>query len=154
MFETHIVSTVSSLGNVSVYNSHDIAVTGPSIIFTRHHAAGKTRIRGGKLCQKVIGLDSNALYLYCIGQPLPEGISVRRRADNDFKPEYRDQYMQAFNWLNYLNEHEGTHIQHQRNRGKEVRFGRYPVDGYDPETNTVYEFQVSVKTSLPARTFH
>ena len=61
--------------------------------------------------------------------------------------------MQAFNWLNYLNEYEGAHIQHQRNRGKEVRFGRYPVDGYDPQTNIVYEFQVSLRAnpSLYAR---
>ncbi|XP_053395936.1 uncharacterized protein LOC123525701 isoform X2 [Mercenaria mercenaria] len=72
---------------------------------------------------------------------MPEGMFVRRRVENAFKPEHRDQYMQAFNWLNYLNQYEGTHILHQRNHGKEIRFGKYPVDGYDSETKTIYEFQ-------------
>ena len=36
-------------------------VGGPSIIFHRHHEAGKTRIRGGKLCKKVLEYDGNAL---------------------------------------------------------------------------------------------
>jgi len=74
---------------------------------------------------------------------MPEGTFVRRRVENDFKPEHRDQYMQAFNWLNFLNQCEGTRILHQRNNGKEVRIGKYPVDGYDPETKTIYEFQVN-----------
>lgn len=119
-----------------------IFITGPSIIFTRHHKAGKTKIRGGKHCQKVVGYDANALYLWAIGQPMPEGVFVRRRAENEFKPEHRDQYMQAFNWLNYLNQYEGAEILHQRNNGQEVRIGTYPVDGFDSNTNTVYEFQV------------
>lgn len=120
-----------------------VYITGPSIIFTRHHEAGKTELRGGKPCGKIVGYDANALYLWAIGQPMPEGMFVRRRAENEFKPEHRDQYMQAFNWLNYLNQYEGTHILHQCNHGKEVRFDRYPVDGFDPRTKTIYEFQVN-----------
>lgn len=34
---------------------------GPSIIFNRFAKAGMTRIRGGKMCKKVIGFDANAL---------------------------------------------------------------------------------------------
>ena len=60
---------------------HNI-VGGPSIIFTRHHCAGKTLIRG-----------QNALYLQSIGQPMPVGPFVRRLANNDFRPELRDKYM-------------------------------------------------------------
>lgn len=36
-------------------------IGGPKIIFTRHHKAGQTRIRGGKLCGSVLGFDANAL---------------------------------------------------------------------------------------------
>ncbi len=73
---------------------------------------------------------------------MPEGMFVRRRAETEFKPTFRDFYMQAFNWLNYLNQYEKRHILHQRNHGQEVRVGKYPVDGFDPETKTIYEFQV------------
>ena len=49
-------------------------VGGPSIIFSRHAEAGKTKIRGGnKLCKKVIGYDANALYLWAIAQDMPTG---------------------------------------------------------------------------------
>jgi len=48
-------------------------VGGPSIIFNRFAKAGMTRIRGGKLVQKVIGLDCNGLYLWCLGQQMPCG---------------------------------------------------------------------------------
>jgi hypothetical protein len=48
-------------------------VGGPSIIFNRFAKAGMTRIRGGKLCKKVIGYDANALYLWCLGQNMPCG---------------------------------------------------------------------------------
>ena len=47
-------------------------VGGPSIIFNRHHKAGETRIRGGKLCKKIVGYDANALYLWAIAQPNAE----------------------------------------------------------------------------------
>lgn len=60
-------------------------VGGPSIIFTRHHCAGKTLIRGQKPCQSILGFDANALYLQAIGQPMPVGPFVRRLADNDFR---------------------------------------------------------------------
>lgn len=66
---------------------------------------------------------------------------VRRKAENHFKPEYRDHYMKAFNWLNYLIEHEGKQILHQRNNGREVRVGPYPVDGFDAKNRIVYQFQ-------------
>ena len=48
-------------------------VGGPSIIFHRHHEIDKTRIRGGKLCKKVLGYDANALYLWAISEVMPVG---------------------------------------------------------------------------------
>lgn len=48
-------------------------VGGPSIIFHRYHATDKTRIRGGKLCKRILGYDANALYLWAIAQVMPTG---------------------------------------------------------------------------------
>jgi hypothetical protein len=48
-------------------------VGGPSIIFHRYHEVDKTRIRGGKVCKKVLGYDANALYLGAIGEVMPVG---------------------------------------------------------------------------------
>jgi len=46
---------------------------GPSIIFSRYAKRNETKIRGGKLCKKVIGYDANALYLWCLGNVMPCG---------------------------------------------------------------------------------
>ena len=45
-----------------------------------------------------------------------------------------------FNWMDYIIETEGVHILHAHNHISEVRIGPYLVDGYDPKTRTVYEF--------------
>ena len=66
---------------------------GPSIIFHRYHEAGKTRIRetergqDAKLCQKIVGYDANALYLWAVMQNMPTGSYTRRLAENEFKPK-------------------------------------------------------------------
>jgi hypothetical protein len=47
---------------------------GPSIISNRDHEADKMKIRGlYKLCKKIIGYDSNALYLWAIAQEMRAG---------------------------------------------------------------------------------
>ena len=50
-------------------------VGGPSIIFNRYHETDKTFICNNlnKPCQKIIGYDANALYLWAIGQKLGVG---------------------------------------------------------------------------------
>ena len=77
---------------------------GPSIVFHRHAESGVTKIRGGKLVKKSHGFDSNALYVWCLDQPLPTGIFVRRKAETGFTPVIRDVYIKAFAWLDYLNQ--------------------------------------------------
>ena len=42
--------------------------------------------------------------------------------------------------MDYVMETEGIDILHARNHIGEVRIGPYLVDGYDPITRTVYEF--------------
>ena len=123
---------------------HNI-VGGPSIIFTRHHCAGKILIRGQKKCRVILGFDANALYLQSIGQPMPVGPFVRRLANNDFRPELRDKYMSAYYWLDWLAHCHSIDIQQQLNTGREVRVGKYPVDGFLPtnvpgQKATIFQF--------------
>ena len=121
-------------------------VGGPSIIFTRHHIAGETRIRGQKLCGAILGYDSNALYLEAIGRAMPVGPFVRRLSENNFRPQVRDRFMSAYYWMDWLIHITGVPIQHRLNHGSEVRVGSYPVDGFSPATSphekpTCYQFQ-------------
>ncbi|KAG3117480.1 hypothetical protein PI126_g24615 [Phytophthora idaei] len=46
---------------------------GPSIIFDRYAECNETKIRGGKVCKKIIGYDANALYLWALGNEMPCG---------------------------------------------------------------------------------
>ena len=55
---------------------------GVSQIFTRYHKAGETKIRGDTMCEKIIGLDANALYCWAISLGTSEGLFVRRLAEN------------------------------------------------------------------------
>jgi G:T-mismatch repair DNA endonuclease (very short patch repair protein) len=68
------------------------------------------------------------------------GSFVRRRLENGFKPQKRDKFTMMFDWMKYLNHTQGLRIQHKLNTGKEKNIGRYPIDGFDSKTNTVYQF--------------
>ncbi|EGF80776.1 hypothetical protein BATDEDRAFT_24655 [Batrachochytrium dendrobatidis JAM81] len=61
-------------GNEELYQKYrDNLVGGPSIVFHHYHERNKTRIRGGRLCQKILGYDANALYLWALSQDMPCG---------------------------------------------------------------------------------
>ena len=126
---------------------HDIfksnLVGGPSIVFHRYHEAGKTQIRGEKLCQKVMGYDANALYLWAIMQDMPTGMYVRRLEETGFKKEQSTGVSQvAQEWLRWEAHTRGINIRHNGNN-TEKRIGpkQLPVDGYCKETNQVFELQ-------------
>ena len=56
----------------------EAVVGGPSLVFTRYHEVGKTRIRSHqiaepKLCQNILGYDANALYLSTMLRVMPCG---------------------------------------------------------------------------------
>ncbi|KAK3097803.1 hypothetical protein FSP39_013348 [Pinctada imbricata] len=124
------------------YTIKDNIIGGPSIIFNRYHQVGKTNIRNdpSKPCKKIVGFDANALYLFCIGQPMPTGPFVRRCLEEQFKPNKTEKYMLAYHWLNWLNHSSGLNIVHKLNQGQEKRVGKYPVDGFDEDSNTIYQF--------------
>ena len=68
------------------------------------------------------------------------GLFVRRCLENDFKPEKTEKYLLAYDWLDWISCCLGRTIQHKLNSGKEKKIGPYPVDDYDPQTLTVYQF--------------
>ena len=56
----------------------DSVIGGPSIVFTRIHEAGRTKIRdhqfdNARTCQRVLGYDANALYLSTMAKEMPCG---------------------------------------------------------------------------------
>ena len=113
-------------------------VGGPSIIFTRYHEKGKTKIRRGeKFCQKIKGYDSNSLYLWCLGQLMPTG-HYSRRVSPDFKRETRFS-QESLQWLTWVAKEKNIDIRHALNGG-EVRIQNYLIDGFDEKNNTVYSY--------------
>ena len=48
----------------------DNLVGGPSIVFHHYQEKDVTRIRGEKLCKRVVGYDANSLYLYALANSM------------------------------------------------------------------------------------
>ncbi|XP_063687079.1 uncharacterized protein LOC134820563 [Bolinopsis microptera] len=121
-------------------------VGGPALIFDRFQEAGVTTVghdAHNPVTRKILGLDANALYLWCTAQEMASGLYIRRRAADNFRKEYPSPIsMVATEWLADVEHRENISIQHVRNTG-EYRIGarRLAVDGYHRETNTVYQFQ-------------
>jgi len=107
-----------------------------------------TRIRereygsAAKVCDRILGVDANALYLWSMMQPMPTGYMVRRKEEDQFTPHLHERYgLKAFGWIEWLSFTKKEFIQHKFNLG-EKRLGKHrlPVDGYSDETKTVYQF--------------
>ena len=122
-------------------------VGGPSIIFHRYHEAGKTKIREkemedqgkqAKTCQKIVGYDANALYLWAIMQDMPTGSFTRRREETGFKRESSSRM--ATEWLEWKAHEGGIFRCHQMNN-TEKRIGerKTPVDGFHGPSQTVFQ---------------
>ena len=133
-------------GNSDLYHLiKDNNTGGPSIIFHRYHEAGKTKLReaekgeAAKLCEKIVGYDANALYLWAIMQDMPTGSYTRRLVEDNFKP--KSSIKMAIEWVEWVAHKERIHIRHQLNN-TEKRIGdrKLPVDGFNAQTQTVYQF--------------
>ena len=128
---------------------HSQIVGGPSIVFKRHIEKGGTRIRGadGKLTQKVVGYDANALYLWALAQDMPTEGYARYQRDQDglfhLKKASRKE-QDCREWLEWVAHEQGINIQH-RYHGKQKMLGpkghRVFLDGFDPVSQTAYEYQ-------------
>ena len=125
----------------------DQLVGGPSIIFHRYHEKGVTKIREnenneGKNVETLEGYDANALYLWAMMQNMPTGIPIVRKKTDNFVPRQQGKYgLLAREWLEWVGHQNGTKIKHKFNKG-EQRLGKrnLPVDGWDPESKTAYQF--------------
>lgn len=87
-----------------------------------------------------MGYDANALYLYCIGQPMPVGYFIIRRESDKFKAEKMSKYSNMFIWMDWISDSKNCKILHKLNNNHEKRVGPFPVDGYDPITKTIYQY--------------
>ncbi|XP_076815041.1 uncharacterized protein LOC143461131 isoform X2 [Clavelina lepadiformis] len=124
---------------------------GASIIFTRYHEKGITRIRNqqyqqqAKLCQTVLGLDVNGLYLHALAQPMPTSTYIRYKRDGDsdrFIPKIANFYgRMSYEWLSWEEVTRGCTIRHMFN-GTEKRIGdrALPSDGWLASENTIFSF--------------
>ena len=91
------------------------------------------------MCQKIVGYDANALYLWAIMQNMPTGSFTRRREETGFKKE--SSVKLATEWLEWEAQNRCIHIRHQINAtGKRIGERRLPVDGFHGRSQTVFQF--------------
>jgi G:T-mismatch repair DNA endonuclease (very short patch repair protein) len=147
MSKTDATFSVFNNGNKDVYNTlRKNVVGGPSVVYHRHHAKNKTKIKErifrekSELTKVIMGYDCNSMYLGSTGNLMPTGYMVRR-TEPDFKPTSPHRAQLAAEWLSWLEFKNGVKIRHQEN-GMEKRIGSrmIPVDGYCRETKTIYNF--------------
>ena len=135
----------------------DNIVGGPSVIYSFHHKAGKTRLRDpvkGKLCQSVLGLDATALYASRIRKPLPHGPGIRYdpcespEGSDDPGPWFQRKmacHMDSRVSMNFLidqGDPDGPYpdLKHLYNQGRETRCGPFLVDGVSYDQQTILEY--------------
>ena len=123
-------------------------VGGPSIIFHRRHVSGESKIRErvygeeSEMCQHILGIDANSLYLKCMEEAHCTGFYIVRRREDEFIGKLTQNVSySAIEWLRYRSHIDQLHILHQYNYG-EVRLGgrRVPVDGFVPTHKVIYQF--------------
>ena len=116
-------------------------VGGPGIIFNQYHESGKTSIRNNvnKPCQKIIGYDPNALYLWAIGQNFLAGYPLIRCQEKFFVCEFPQFSGGCHDWIAWFIHKRNIEIQ-SAFHGGEKKIGSYKVDGFCSELNTVFEF--------------
>ena len=76
-------------------------VGGPSLVFTRRHVAGETRIRShqyedARLCRRILGYDANSLYPSTMMKEMPCGPGYVKAYDN---PEAYARVFPQFLWM-------------------------------------------------------
>ena len=73
-----------------------------------------------KVCEKIIGYDANALYLWALMQDAPFGPFTRRREVTNFKKE--SSLRMASEWLEWEAKQRNIQIRHRLN-DREKRIG-------------------------------
>ena len=96
-------------------------VGGPSLVFTRYHEAGKTRIRShqypdSKLCENIQGYDANALYLSTMLNYMPCG----KEKVVHYTAHAREQQTNNPDQANHLNTNGVDHLTEQVDEEQEA----------------------------------
>ena len=116
-------------------------VGGPSIVFSRRAKVGEKLPGLDKKCQKIVGYDVNALYLWALDNLIPTGAHVRRMKEKGYLPiwSHSHGYMAAY-WMDAIAKRDNVYIEHMFNTGeKRLTPKLYSVDGYDRANKTVFE---------------
>ena len=114
---------------------------GPSIIFKRYAEKGITKIRNGnKFVQKIFGMDANALYLSCIMENMPTGITAEWKKGEDglFRRKLATNVKELY-WVEWMSHTLGVEVRHTHNGGQQ-KVGKYYVDGFIPSKKVVLQF--------------
>ena len=137
---------LSSFDNESTYQLfHKNMVGGPAIIFKRYAEVNKSNIRSNpdKPVKRIVGYDANGLYLWALCQDMPVGLYTHWQypSQESIKLEPTFQGGIADEWLAWESHRRGVTLRTRLN-DTEKRLGdrQVPVDGYDPSTNTPFEF--------------
>ncbi|XP_078359971.1 uncharacterized protein LOC144644372 [Oculina patagonica] len=118
-------------------------VGGPSIIFKRYAEAKVTNIRSNpaKPVKKIVGYDANGLYLWALCQPMPVGLYTHwQYSSQECKLEPTFPWRAADEWLSWVSRDIVNLRTRLTNTEKRLGDCQLPVDGFDPSTNTPYEF--------------
>ena len=94
-----------------------------------------------KLCEGVLGYDTNSIYPWCESQLLPVGPCVHYEVDPThsegwFKPTLASKKFSQLQ-MNYCLKKDG--MKHKWNTGSEVKIGPFFVDGFWPEEQKIME---------------
>lgn len=83
-----------------------------------------------KTCSEILGVDANALHIWCMTQKLPTDSLIIRKPENYFAPGGTGKGSEvAHRWLEWQSRAVEEEIQHAMSR-KEVKIGRHglPAD--------------------------
>ena len=92
------------------------------------------------MCEQIIGVDANALYLWCMSRKMPTGQPIICLESNDFTSENNCTFSKtASGWLSYEGWKRGIRIQ-QAIDGTEAPLGQHalPVDGFHQHSKQVF----------------
>ena len=107
---------------------------------SNNFTCGECQARFTKFCNLICHASSCKLgqtNIECPGNKILAPESVFEKA---FFPE-GSFGIEGVCWLEYLSQHSGKHIHHQKcGHGGERVIKGHPVDGYQPETKTVFQF--------------
>ena len=110
----------------------EAVVGGPSLVFTRYHEVGVTKIRSHqitepRLCKNIVGYDANALYLSTMLRDMPCGDGRVVHYNNKFSTKGMSKKQNEITWQRFRSALDGskdmaTNIDFCMNNGRIVTY--------------------------------